>query len=119
MQTLWQDIRYGLRMLGRSPAFATMAVLILALGIGATTAIFSVVNTVMLKRLPFSTADRLVRVQSLIAASGQGGVASYPDFLDWRAQNHVFEGMAVFDKRDLILSGPREPISVGATVVSA
>lgn len=119
MQTLWQDIRYGLRMLGRSPAFATMAVLMLALGIGATTAIFSVVNTVMLKRLPFSTADRLVRVQSLIAASGQGGVASYPDFLDWRAQNHVFDGMAVFRAKDFTLIGPHESQHLQGAVVSA
>ena len=119
MRTLWQDVRYGLRVLSRNPGFAGMAILILALGIGATTAIFSVVNTVLLKRLPFSTADRLVRIESVIAATGQGGIASYPDFLDWQAQSHVFDGMAVFRTKDFTLIGLREPLHLEGAVVSA
>ncbi|MGD0222954.1 MAG: ABC transporter permease [Terriglobia bacterium] len=114
-----QDVRYGLRVLRRNPGFATAAILTLALGIGATTAIFSIVDTVMLKPLPFPTADRLVRVRSLFAVTGNGGVASYPDFLDWRARNHVFEGMAAFRTGDFTLVGPREPFHLQGAVVSA
>ena len=119
MDNLLQDLRYGLRVLRRNPGFATTAILTLALGIGATTAIFSVVDTVMFKPLPFPSADRLVRVQSVIAATGHGDVASYPDFLDWRARNHVFDGMAVFRTNDFTLIGPREPLHLQGAVVSA
>ena len=119
IETTIQDIRYGLRMLRKNPGFTAVAVLTLALGVGATTAIFSVVNAVMLKPLPFPTADRLVRLESLIAATGQGRIASYPDFLDWRARNHVFEGMAVFRTEDFTLIGSREPLHLHGAVVSA
>jgi putative ABC transport system permease protein len=119
LENLVQDIRYGLRVLRRNPGFAATAILTLALGIGATTAIFSIVDTVMLKPLPFPTADRLVRVRSVIAATGHGDVASYPDFLDWRARSHVFEGMAAFRTGDFTLIGPREPLHLQGAVVSA
>src|SRR5579864_7188210 len=113
------DLRYGLRVLRRNPRFAAIAISILALGVGATTAIFSVVNAVMLKPLPFATADRLVRIESVIVATWRGGVASYPDFLDWRARNHVFDGMAVFRTSDFTLMGPLEPLHLQGAVVSA
>ena len=114
-----QDIRYGLRVLGRNPGFAATAILTLALGISATTAIFSVIDTLMLEPLPFPTADRLVRIRSVVAATGFGGIASYPDFLDWRARNHVFDGVAVFRTNDFTLMGPREPLHLQGAVVSA
>jgi putative ABC transport system permease protein len=113
------DVRYGLRVLRKNPGFAAIAISILALGIGATTAIFSVVNAVMLKPLPFPTADRLVRIESVIAATGRGGVASYPDFRDWRARNHVFDGMAAFRTNDFTLIGAREPRHLQGAIVSA
>ncbi len=113
------DLRYGLRVLRRNPGFAAIAISTLALGVGATTAIFSVVNAVMLKPLPFLTADRLVRIESVIVATWRGGVASYPDFLDWRARNHVFDGMAVFRTNDFTLVGSREPLHLQGAVVSA
>jgi putative ABC transport system permease protein len=116
---LMADLRYGLRVLRRNPGFAAIAISILALGVGATTAIFSVVNAVMLKPLPFLTADRLVRIESVIVATWRGGVASYPDFLDWRARNHVFEGMAAFRTTDFTLIGPHEPLHLQGVVVSA
>ncbi len=119
MDNLLQDFRFGLRVLRRNPGFTATAVLTLALGIGATTAIFSLVDTVLLKPLPFSTADRLVAIESLIAATGHGGVASYPDFLDWRARTHVFDGMAVFRTNDFTLIGPHEPLHLQGAVVSA
>ncbi len=119
LNNLLQDLRYGLRVLRRNPGFAATAILTLALGIGATTAIFSVVDAVMFKPLPFPTGERLVRVESVIAASGHGDVASYPDFLDWRARNHVFAGMAAFRTNDFTLLGPGEPVHLQGAVVSA
>jgi hypothetical protein len=105
MDRLLQDFRYGVRVLRKNPGFAAVAVLTLALGIGTTTAIFSLVDAVMFKPLPFPTADRLVRVQSLIIGQSQGDVASYPDFRDWRARNKVFSGMAAFRTNDFTLTG--------------
>jgi putative ABC transport system permease protein len=116
---LVKDLRFGLRMLRRSPAFAATAILTLALGIGATTAIFSIVDTLMLKPLAFPDADRLARIESVIAATGHGDVASYPDFLDWRARNHVFKGMAAFRTNDFTLTGAREALHLQGAVVSA
>ncbi len=116
---LLQDLRYGFRVLRRNPGFAAIAIATLALGIGTTTAIFSVVDAVMFKPLPFPTADRLMRVQSMIAATGHGDVASYPDFLDWRSRNHVFEGMAASRMNDFTLIGAREAIHLQGAVVSA
>jgi putative ABC transport system permease protein len=119
LEQLLQDSRYAVRMLRRNPGFTATAVLTLALGIGATTAIFSVVDTVVLNPLPFPTADRLVRIRSVIAATGHGDVASYPDFLDWRARNHAFEAMAAFRTNDFTLIGPREPLHLPGAIVSA
>src|SRR5262249_15540362 len=85
METPLQDMRYGARMLAKHPGFSLIAVITLALGIGANTAIFSIVNAVLLKSLPYDEPDRLV-----FLGVGDGGV-SYPDFADWRSQNQVFE----------------------------
>ena len=114
-----QDIRYALRQLRKAPGFTLVALLTLALGIGATTALFSVVDAVMLKPLPFPNAGRLVHVESTIVATGRGGAASYPDFLDWRARNHVVDGMAAFDAEDFTLIGARDPEHLQGAVVSA
>ncbi len=119
IENLVQDVRYGLRVFRKNPGFAAVAILTLALGIGATTAIFSVVDAVVLKPLPFPTADRLVRVRSLILKTGTGGIASYPDFLDWRAQNHVFDGIAAFRTGDFTLVGASDAVHLQGAVVSA
>lgn len=119
LDTLLQDIRYGLRVLRKNPGFTAAVIVTLALGIGATTAIFSVVDAVLLKPLPFPTSDRLIRVQSVLLANGHGAVASYPDFLDWRARNHVFDGLAVFRTDDFTLTGGREAERLSGAVVSA
>jgi predicted permease len=119
LEMLAQNIRFGLRQMRRAPGFALVALLTLALGIGATTAIFSVVDAVMLKPLPFPTAARLVQVGSLIAATGKGGSASYLDFADLRDENHVFDGMAAFRTGDLIWIGPHEPVRLEGVAVSA
>ena len=119
LESLWRDVRFGLRVLRRSPGFSTVAILTLAVGIGATTAIFSVINTVILKPLPFAHSERLVRISSVLLSSGRGGVASYPDFLDWRTQNHVFEEIAVFRTGDFTLIGRGQPDRLQGAVVSA
>ncbi len=119
LDNLLQDVRYGLRLLRRNPGFAVTAILTLALGIGTTTAIFSVVDAVVFKPLPFPSADRLVRIKSVIAATGRGSLASYPDFVDWRARNHVFDGMAAFRTDGFTLIGPGKPVHLQGAVVSA
>jgi putative ABC transport system permease protein len=94
MNTL-QDLRYAIRGLRKSPGFTTMAALTLALGVGATTAIFSVVNAVMLRPLPFTDADRLVRILESDVERGRPTFAvSHPNFLDWRSQSRAFESLA-------------------------
>src|SRR3984957_10496979 len=109
MDAFWHDIRYGLRTLGRSPGFLAVAVLTLALGIGANTAIFSVVDAVLLRPLPFRAPDQLVALFETESASG-----NYPltgaDYLDWRAQNQTFEDMAVYSYQESFnASGAGEP----------
>jgi predicted permease len=98
VESLGQDLRYAVRLLLRSPGFTITCVLILAIGIGATTAIFSLVNTVLLRPLPFPHQDRLIWV-SQQDHSVPGVVPeslSYPDYFDWRAQNHTLEGIASY-----------------------
>jgi putative ABC transport system permease protein len=108
METLWQDIRFGFRMLLKKPGFTAVAVLALALGVGANTAIFSVVNGVLLRPLPFKDPDRLVRLGEW-SKEVPGMSISYPNFLDWRAQNHVFEGLAATQFDSYNLTGLDEP----------
>src|SRR5580692_8932913 len=99
-ETLLQDLRYGARTMLRSPGFAVTAVLALALGIGANTAIFSVVNAVLLRPLPYDQAERLIQVWHSPPQRSFPGMPSFTvspaNFLDWRKQNHSFEGMAAY-----------------------
>ena len=98
MGTLLQDLRYGLRMLAKNPGFTAVAVLTLALGIGANTTVFSVMNATLLRPLPFPDADRLVLVWE---TSGKGhdnwNAVSAPNFWDFERQSKSFEGIAIFD----------------------
>ncbi|MGH9396829.1 MAG: ADOP family duplicated permease, partial [Terriglobia bacterium] len=119
LETLLQDLRYGMRQLRKSPGFTAVAVVTLALGIGANTAIFSVVNAVLLRPLPYPQPERLVGVISMQLPYKRGGQASYPDFLDWRARNHVFDQMAVFRTENFTLVGRGEPEHLPGAVVSA
>ncbi|MGH9855903.1 MAG: ABC transporter permease, partial [Blastocatellia bacterium] len=93
---LWQDLRFGARMLRKNPGFTLIAVLTLALGIGANTAIFSVVNAVLLKPLPYAEPDRLAMLWTENPKQGihEEGT-SYPTFLDWRTQSQSFAEMAI------------------------
>src|SRR5215210_1239232 len=97
MEKLLQDLRYSLRSLLRQPSFALTAILTLALGIGATTAIFSVVNAVIIRPLPFHEPDRVVAITNFSTKLGIPNLqVSAPDFHDWEAQSRSFEAMAYF-----------------------
>ncbi len=120
MQAWLQDIRYALRQLRRSPGFTAIAVLTLALGIGANSAIFSVVRAVILRSLPFPQANRLTMIWATDTATGQTqDVASYPDFEDWRAQNKSFENLAAFTTRGATLTAENQAERVPAVQASA
>src|SRR5882724_957595 len=108
MHTFWQDLRYGLRMLAKNPGFTAVAVLTLALGIGANTAIFSVVNSVLLGPLPYKDADRLAIVWEARAKENQN-VANPANFMDWKEQNTVFADMAAIVDFRAIVIGDGEP----------
>ncbi len=120
MDKLWQDLKYGIRMLTKSPGFTAIAVLTLALGIGANTAIFSVVNAELLRPLPFRDSSRLVSVgTSNSRAHNISGAMSYPDFLDLRAQNHVLEDLAAYTDSSVTLTGVDQPAHLIGAQVSA
>jgi putative ABC transport system permease protein len=120
METLWQDIRYGMRMLLKAPSVSIVATIALALGIGANTAIFSVVNAVLLRPLPFSNSEQLMMVWETDSTRGYSrGSASYPNFVDWREQNQVFEHMASYHTNDFIMTGRGEPTRLQGAVVNA
>ncbi len=120
METLWQDLRYGFRMLARNPGFTVVAVLTLALGIGANTAIFSVVNAVLLQPLPFRDPDRLIIVnETARRGTVQLRPVSYPDFLDWSEQSQTFEELAAFSPNNYTLTGDGEAERVVGELVSA
>src|SRR5512135_1647183 len=108
METLLQDLRYALRRLRNSPGFATVAVVTLALGIGANTAIFSVVNAVLLRPLPYRDPSRLVLLQERAPSFPRLSV-SYQNFVDWRDQSRSFAGVAGIRNAAMTLTGTGEP----------
>src|SRR5450755_1204315 len=124
MRTLLQDFRFALRPFKKSPGFALTTILTIALGIGGTTAIFSLVNTVLLRPLPFPDPDRIMSVESRndrnpgIRGSA-GAPLSYPDFFDWRSQNKSFSALASFHDNDFTMTGIGEPKHLTGHVVAA
>jgi putative ABC transport system permease protein len=124
MSAIWQDVKYSLRLLGRAPGFAAIAIATLALGIGANTAMFAVVNAVLLKPLPFKNADRLMLIHMLIPdrEAGPGvyreGSWSYPKYLTFLDVQRSFEDTALFAARDYSLSGDGDPERVRGEVIT-
>jgi putative ABC transport system permease protein len=120
MQTLIQDLRFGARMLLKKPGFTLIAVITLALGIGANTTIFSVVNAVLLRPLPYQNPEQLALIWGKLPTAVSGNVgASAPEFADYRDQNLVFSSVAAYTSSSFNLSGVGEPERIVGTFVSA
>lgn len=119
LESLVQDIRYGLRQLWRAPAFTAIAILTLALGLGANTAMFSVINAVLLRPLPYQDPDRLVQIIDANPSKGFPRFSSSPtNFLDWRAQTQSFAGMAAAQGTTVTLTGRGDAIRLSAVKVT-
>src|ERR1700709_1845868 len=121
MNTVGQDLRYSLRALRKSPGFAVAAVGILALGIGANTALFSVVDAVLLRPLPFPEPGRMMRLQEAPpppAEPGRAGPVSPSNYLDWRGKSHAFAALAAYRGGSLTWTGGQEPEALTAATVA-
>ncbi|HKD92788.1 MAG TPA: ABC transporter permease, partial [Terriglobales bacterium] len=118
LERLQQDVRYALRMLRKAPGFTAVAVLTLALGIGANTAVFSVVYSALLESLPYRDASRLMVLNETTPKVGVVTV-SYPNFLDWRAQSHTFSQMAALHNVGFNLSGVTEPEAISGLAATS
>ena len=120
MQTLWQDLRYGFHMLWKSPGFTLVALLALALGIGANTFIFSVVNALLLRPLPFPNSDRITSILAKDPATGAlYSSYSLPNYEDIRDRNQVFEHVAALNMSTEFLRSGDEPERLRGAKVSA
>ncbi len=113
---LTQDVRYGLRMLRKNPGFTAVAILTLALGIGANTAIFSIVEAVLLRPLPFHESERMVRLFHVPPQKSFPGMSTFAispaNFLDWKAQSHSFEAMAAYRPQQMTITDAAVPESI-------
>src|SRR5260370_27422772 len=118
MMSFWQDVRYRLRVCGKNSGFLAIDILTLALGIGANTALFSVVNGVLLNPLPFPNPDELVAIYTKSGTFQESSI-SYPNFLDWHKENHSFAALSAFRSDDYNMVGACEPDSVNIHMISA
>jgi putative ABC transport system permease protein len=123
MHNIWQDLKYGFRVLRKNPAFALGAILVLALGIGANTAIFSVVNAVLIRPLPYSDPGRIAMVYHVPPQKSFPGskifAVSPANYLDWQKQSNVFDAMSIFHFTTMTLTGRDQPEAVQGLVVSS
>jgi putative ABC transport system permease protein len=120
LESFWQDLRYSARILVKKPGFTIAAALTLALGIGANSAIFSVVNAVLLRPLPFDQPDKIMQVWSTNTEESQSKlVVAVPDFLDWQQRNSSFEQLSAYALTSFILTGTGEPERIRGAKVSA
>jgi predicted permease len=117
---LWRDIKFALRQLRKSPGFAATVIATLALGIGANTTVFSIVDAVLLRPLPYHQPQQLVEVQSSdVGRVYEGSDVSYPDFFDWRTQSHSFERLVSYHDQSVTLTGMERAVHLDGEVVSA
>src|SRR5882724_10644552 len=118
MESIIQDVRIGIRMLTKTPVFTLVAIITLAVGIGSTSAIFSVIEAVLLRPLPYGDPDKLVKVWEKRSQLPKGRI-SFADFNDWKTQNHVFEQIAAYQTGDRNLTGGDQPEQIEGASVSA
>ncbi len=118
LTNLTQDFRYALRQLRKNPGFAAVAVITLALGIGANTAVFSVVDAVMLRPLPYYQPERLIEAQSINSHGSRPISISYPDFFDWRSRNQTLEHLVSYHDSEFVLTGLQRPVQIDGEVTS-
>ena len=118
METLIKDLRFGIRSLAKRPGFTAIAVLTLALGIGASTAIFSVVDGVLLRSLPYPDSDQIVQLREVNERGARMPFAE-PNFLDVRARSHSFQGVAQYAGELTTITGASEPVRAAEYTVSA
>jgi putative ABC transport system permease protein len=118
MEKLIQDLRYGIRTILKQPGFTAIAVMALALGIGANTAIFSVVNAVLLRPLPFANPDGIMMVYNTAEKEDSFSV-TYPDFIDWRENQQSFHQLAAYSTRDFTLTGTGDPVRLRGAMVTS
>jgi putative ABC transport system permease protein len=118
MRGIFQDVRYALRQLGKNPGFTAVALITLALGVGANTAVFSVIDAVMLRPLPYLQPERLIEAESTRSQIPETESLSYPDFFDWRAQNHTLSTLVSYHDVSFSLTGLERPIRVDGQAVS-
>jgi len=119
MSNLWQDLRYALRVLTKSPGFTIAAALSLALGIGITTALFTVLNAVALRPLPYADAGKLLWMTTILKKNSTDEVTITAHFLEWRRQNHVFTDLAGYNYKTRNLTGFDEPLELRTAKASA
>ena len=117
MHGLLQDLKYALRMVGKSPGFSATVVLVIALGIGANTVIFGVVNALLFAPLPYRDADRIVYIMESVEHGQTGGPVSYSTFLHWKDQNRAFDDLSVFGYESVNLAGG-EPEELSGVLIS-
>src|SRR5271165_4095934 len=118
MRGFVEDLRYAFRQMTKSPGFAAVAIITLALGIGANTSVFSVIDAVMLRPLPYGKPERLVSALSAGTQNPAASSLSYPDFFDWRAQNRTLEHLVSYHDTPFTLTGLARPVHVEGEVVS-
>jgi putative ABC transport system permease protein len=118
LESILSDLRYGARQLQKAPGFGAVVVIILALGIGANTTVFSIVDAVMLRPLPYATPQRLVEVKTSQEQHYESSNVSYPDFFDWQTQNHSFEHLLTYHDTSYTLTGVDRPSRLDGEVVS-
>jgi len=112
------DLGYAVRQLRKKPGFAAVAIITLALGIGANTAVFSVVDAVMLRPLPYFQPERLVKAESMNSQLPRSQSISYPDFFDWRSRNHTLDHLVSYHGTTLVLTGLERPVELDGEIVS-